>query len=200
MVDAILDAVPRVLARTGAAGLTTNRIAKAAGVSIGSLYQYFRDKRAILAAVRDRHVGQMGETIQLQLSRLAGASLEETLRGLLAAMVEAHARDRHLYELLLFEVPQDAGSDDPALDRRVDDALQRSLAAHAPELDPGLDPRRLVFVLRPLLESLAHAVALRRPRDLSAAAALDEAARVLWGYLGSYRVSGGGAGWGRSRG
>ena len=49
-VEAVLEAVQRVLKRHGVEAITTNRIAEAAGVSIGSLYQYFPDKRAIFTA------------------------------------------------------------------------------------------------------------------------------------------------------
>ena len=52
-VDAILDAVLRILKREGTAAVTTNRIAEVAGVSIGSLYQYFPDKDAIFHTVFD---------------------------------------------------------------------------------------------------------------------------------------------------
>jgi AcrR family transcriptional regulator len=55
-VEAVLDAVVRVLKKHGVDGVTTNRIADAAGVSIGSVYQYFPDKRAIFTALHDRHV------------------------------------------------------------------------------------------------------------------------------------------------
>jgi AcrR family transcriptional regulator len=55
-VEAILDAVVRILKREGFAAITTNHIAEVAGVSIGSLYQYFPDKRAIFVALHGRHV------------------------------------------------------------------------------------------------------------------------------------------------
>lgn len=55
MVDVILEAATRVFDREGAAG-TTNRIADVAGVSIGSLYQYFPNKHAIMAALAWRHL------------------------------------------------------------------------------------------------------------------------------------------------
>jgi len=184
-VEAILEAVTRILKRHGAGAVTTNRIAETAGVSIGSLYQYFRDRRAILLALRDRHVAEMAGLVERALLASAGGDLEETLRGLLEAMVEAHARDHELYTLLLLELPQDAAGDD-GLDQRLGQALRLALAAHGAEMDEARDVERLVFVLRALLESLAHAVALRRPPGVSRQAALDEAARVLRSYVGSY--------------
>ena len=55
-VDAVLAAVPRVIRREGVDAVTTNRIAEAAGVSIGSLYQYFPDKKAIFSALQATEV------------------------------------------------------------------------------------------------------------------------------------------------
>jgi AcrR family transcriptional regulator len=54
-IDAILDAAAHILGKCGWAGLTTNAVAEAAGASIGSLYQYFPDKLALIDAVRQRH-------------------------------------------------------------------------------------------------------------------------------------------------
>ena len=75
-VAAVLDAVVRVLKRDGASRVTTNRIAQVAGVSVGSVYQYFADKRAIFVALRDRHVAEMGQLVERRLVQNAGASLD----------------------------------------------------------------------------------------------------------------------------
>lgn len=66
-VNAILDAVIRLLKRSGTSGISTNRIAEAAGVSIGSVYQYFPDKRAIFVALHDRHIEQVDRVIHRRL-------------------------------------------------------------------------------------------------------------------------------------
>src|SRR5688572_12768484 len=58
IVEAIVEAGRQLLAQEGAASLTTNRIAERAGVSIGSLYRYFPNKQAILAAIYDADTGR----------------------------------------------------------------------------------------------------------------------------------------------
>jgi AcrR family transcriptional regulator len=68
-VDAIFQSVTQIVATQGEAGLTSNRIAEVAGVSIGSLYQYFPSKEAILAAMLDRHC----EMVMLELDALLAA-------------------------------------------------------------------------------------------------------------------------------
>ena len=60
-VDALLEATTRVLLKEGYDRASTNRIAEVAGVSIGSLYQYFPSKEALVAAVIDRHAQEISE-------------------------------------------------------------------------------------------------------------------------------------------
>src|SRR6478735_1117078 len=75
-VDAVLQAVERVLTREGVDALTTNRIAEAAGVSIGSVYQYFPDKRSIFAALHQRHVAQVSQVIDRTVTDHGASTLE----------------------------------------------------------------------------------------------------------------------------
>ena len=72
-VDAIFGAVARLVATEGEAGLTTNRIAETAGVSVGSLYQYFPSKEAILAAMLDQHCNR----VMLELDALLAQARAE---------------------------------------------------------------------------------------------------------------------------
>jgi AcrR family transcriptional regulator len=185
-VDAILDAVTRVLKRNGTEGVTTNRIAEAAGVSIGSLYQYFPHKRAILVALRERHVEKMGRLVESKLVEQAEATLDTLMRGLIEAMIDAHAIDPELHDLLLTEVPHGAEGDQD-FDGRLRRALRLAISSRAHELEPWLDLERILFVLTHMIESLAHGVVLRRPKSLSLRAATEEAVRAVLGYLQAHR-------------
>jgi AcrR family transcriptional regulator len=185
-VEAVLDAVTRVVKREGTARLTTNRIADAAGVSIGSVYQYFADRRAILTALRDRHVAEMSQLVERRLVDHAGATLPALMRGLIEAMIEAHALDPGLYQLLLAQVPPGSG-EEPHLEGRLRGAVRLALASRASELDPAAGEDKLLFVLTQMMESLAHAVVLHRPPSLSLAAAKEEAVRAVVSYVESYR-------------
>src|ERR1700691_6140000 len=99
-VEAVLDAVSRVLKRDGVDAVTTNRIAEVAGVSIGSVYQYFPDKRAIFLALHDRHSERVGRVIESTLVDHAASSLQDLMRALVGAIVDAHAPDPELFQLL----------------------------------------------------------------------------------------------------
>ena len=86
--DAVLDAVVRILKRQGVAAVTTNRIAEVAGVSIGSVYQYFPDKRAIFVALHERHVAAIDRLVEAQLLGHAASPLDAMLRAMIEAMVK----------------------------------------------------------------------------------------------------------------
>ena len=105
-VEALLEATAQVLADVGYAKASTNRIAKRAGVSVGSLYQYFRDKEALVRALVERHIAEQGETLQASLRDLAGLPLEDAVRGVVRRTVEIRQQDRALVRVLYMQLPQ----------------------------------------------------------------------------------------------
>jgi AcrR family transcriptional regulator len=181
-VEAVLDAVVRILKREGLAAVTTNRIAEVAGVSIGSVYQYFPDKRAIFVALHARHVEMIDRMVEAKLLQHAAAPLDTLVRGMVEAMVEAHEGDPKLYELLYSEVPHKAeGTRDFAV--RLHGAFRLAIAARASELGTPRDLDTVVFVVTNMVDALAHGAVLRRPAGTSVAAAKEEAVRAVLAYL-----------------
>ncbi|HEX4517139.1 MAG TPA: TetR/AcrR family transcriptional regulator [Polyangiaceae bacterium] len=177
-VEAVLDAVVRILKREGARAVTTNRVAEVAGVSVGSVYQYFPDKQAIYAALHDRHVREMSQRIDRTLVDHASDSLEGLVRALVTAMVDAHASDPELHELLTSEIPNRGGA--RAFETRLRDALKLALAARRKSMT-ARETERVLFVLPHLIEAFAHGAA--RPGGLSLGAAREEAVRAVLAYL-----------------
>jgi AcrR family transcriptional regulator len=181
-VEAVLDAVIRLLKRGGSKAITTNRIAEVAGVSIGSLYQYFPDKRAIFTALHERHVEQIDRMVQTKLVEHAASSLDELIRAMVEGMVDAHAPDPELYELLMREVPHRAdGTRDFA--ERLHGAFRLAISSRAHELKKGRDLDKVVFVVTHLVEALSHGAVLRRPAKMSLKDAKEEAVRAILAYL-----------------
>jgi AcrR family transcriptional regulator len=182
-VEAVLDAVARVLKRKGVNAVTTNRIAEVAGVSIGSVYQYFPDKRAIFVALHQRHIEQIDRIVETKLFEHAASPLEDLIRAMMEAMIEAHVSDPELYELLLTEVPHRAeGTRDFAV--RLHGAFRLAISSRAHELKRRRrDLDKVVFVVTHMVESLSHGAVLRRPPGLSLAAAKEEAVRAVSAYL-----------------
>src|SRR5215471_19672387 len=89
-VEAMLDAAVKILERGGAPAITTNRIAETAGVSIGSVYQYFPNKHALFVALHERHIGMVADVMRRRISQCAESSLERLVESLVDGMVEAH--------------------------------------------------------------------------------------------------------------
>jgi AcrR family transcriptional regulator len=93
IVDAIVEAGRRLLAEEGPAALTTNRIAERAGVSIGSLYRYFENKEAVVAAICDAATGQeLPELREALRSPLEERPLREWLVEVVDFQLDRHRR------------------------------------------------------------------------------------------------------------
>lgn len=181
-VESVLDAVVRILKREGVKAVTTNRVAEVAGVSIGSVYQYFPDKRAIFVALHERHIKQIDLLVESKLFEHAESSLDDLIRAMVEAMIGAHAPDPELYELLMTEVPHRAeGTRDFTV--RLHGAFRLAISSRAHELKGQRDLDKIVFIVTHMVDSLAHGVVLRRPPRLSLAAAKEEAVRAILAYL-----------------
>ncbi|WP_172300394.1 TetR/AcrR family transcriptional regulator [Pseudoruegeria sp. HB172150] len=100
-VDAIHVATIQVLAREGIARCTTTRVAERAGVSVGTLYQYYAQREAMLAAALERHMKRISGAVEEACATWHGKTLEEMVTGLvhafLAAKFENAEESRSLY-------------------------------------------------------------------------------------------------------
>jgi AcrR family transcriptional regulator len=105
-VDAILAATERLLGTSGYDTMSTNRIALAAGVSIGSLYQYFPSKEAIVAALVERHCLALSQVSHATLAAHADSPLEVTARAVVQAMIAARGVKPKLMQALREQVPR----------------------------------------------------------------------------------------------
>jgi AcrR family transcriptional regulator len=183
-VGAILDATVRIFKRGGATSITTNRIAETAGVSIGSVYQYFPNKQALFMALHERHICSVAEVMRKQILDSEGASLERLIENLIDGFVEAHAVDPELSELLQSEVPHRAdGTVEFSI--RFHEAFCAALAKHKERFASRIDLETSAFILAHMVEALGHAVVLHRPRSLSLTKAKAESCRAILAYLTS---------------
>jgi AcrR family transcriptional regulator len=92
-VDAILEATTQVLLRVGKERLTTTRVALRAGVSVGTLYQYFPNKSALLQAALKRHLNEVTDAIELVCEEQKGNPLPQMATALITAFLQAKMRD-----------------------------------------------------------------------------------------------------------
>jgi AcrR family transcriptional regulator len=181
-VEAVLDAVIRLLKREGLSAVTTNRIAEVAGVSIGSLYQYFPDKLAIFAALHQRHIDQIDRIVQRILVLHATSPLDELVTAMMDAMVEAHEANPELHGLFMSRVSHGAGGTQEFA-VRLHGAFLMAIAARSHELKKSRDPVKSAFIVAHMVDALGHGVVLRRPQGLSRNDAKKEATRAVLAYL-----------------
>lgn len=98
--ELVLQATAEVLRSRGHAGLSTNEVARQAGVSVGAIYQYHPDKAALLAAVRQRHALAMGAVLHATWREAAPRTRDAAVGALVRGLFAAHALDPVLHALL----------------------------------------------------------------------------------------------------
>lgn len=184
-VDAILEAAAQVFERHGYADATTDRIAARAGVSIGSLYQYFGDKRALLVAVAERHLDEGFATVTAALVAPDGTppTLAATLPRVVRALVALHERSPNLHRVLFEEAPLPRRFH-AALARREAELVRFTASVLAAERPAGVrDPALAAYLLVQTVDALAHRVVIHPPPDLARDQVVDEITRMLARYL-----------------
>ena len=180
-VDCVLEAVQLVVKRHGTRAITTNRIADAAGVSVGSLYQYFPDKRAIFTALHDRHVDDVRQVMGQTMADYAAAPLREFAAELVQGLVNVHVDAAELHEIVSSAVPEGALGFRNALHHTFGRVLSRAEQTRY-RLD---ETERMLFVLPRMVESLVHGAVHQVP-TLSRDVVRSEAIRTVQVYVNSF--------------
>lgn len=171
MVTSILDATARVLVEMGFSRTSTNLVAERAGVSIGSLYQYFPSREALVAGVGRRYAEEKRATLEALLKRSTGGDLRADITMVVDAIELAQAADPELSYALVREVPK-LGE----LDWR-EEVEARSLALalsfmskHTSELRKNINHEAAAFVLAKSIEGVMTALTQNRaPKSKSKA-------------------------------
>ncbi len=184
-VDALVEATARILVREGFEKTSTNRIAEIAGVSVGSLYQYFPSKEALVAAVIDRHNEEIMAIVRATLIEVAAMPLEKAVRRLVTVAVEAHRINPKLHRVLAEQIPRAGKLDVEAFNREVHTLVRAYLDSRRKELRK-IDLDVATFICVSTIEAVAHNVVLNQPETLqekTVRALVDETTRMVVGFL-----------------
>lgn len=185
-VDALVEATARILVSEGYDLANTNRIAEKAGVSIGSLYQYFPGKDALVAAVIDRHKEEVMRVVRSALAEVDALPVEAAVRRLVAVAIDAHRVDPELHRVLTEQLPRTGRLGQvETFHREAQAGFAAYLAGHLDELRP-IDVELAAFVCVASIEAVTHGAVLYRPdllKKASVDALVDETTRLVVGYL-----------------
>jgi AcrR family transcriptional regulator len=184
-VDALVEATARILVREGFDKASTNRIAEVAGVSVGSLYQYFPSKEALVAAVIERHRQQIEQAVRGELAEAANQPIKQGVRTLVAMAVKAHRIDPKLHRVLAEQIPRVGRLEKAETFNRENHALFRAyLESHRDEIRAA-DLELAAFICVTAIEAVTHNAVLHHKMVSEEAmdALVDEATRLVLGYL-----------------
>ncbi|GAA4794701.1 TetR/AcrR family transcriptional regulator [Actinomycetospora chlora] len=182
-VERIVVAGRAVLLERGVEGLTTNHVAAAAGISPGSLYQYFPDKEAVLDEVVTRYADDLEERVTRSFVETVGErDPARAVRRVVLALVDALGEHPALLRAVAQRLPRAGDDRRAAFARRVDALLTSTLVARYGRELPH-PPATVAWLLVRTVESLAVGYVLEGPpldRDTFA----DEVTALVLGYLG----------------
>lgn len=180
--DAILEATIQVLLAVGKEQLTTTQVAMRAGVSVGTLYQYFPNKGALLQACLRRHMAEVSEAVKGACERYRSASLREMSSGLIDAYLGAKMRDVKT-SAALYAVSSDI--EGQAIAKVATAETLQSVAALVRSAQESLakDPAVVASVVMAALNGISRRV-LESPSPAETMAVLrEELLALVHGYL-----------------
>lgn len=156
MVTIIKKSATRVLKENGLDGFNTNTVAEIAGVSIGSLYQYFGSKETLIAEIKRDHFQQLRNYFQQAQENLQTSQLGELINAFIDASVKGHEQDPKLHKILSgelegFKIKEKDNSDDSIL-RKVSHAL----TLYKDQLRDNLDIETASELIYHLVEKTVH--------------------------------------------
>lgn len=179
-VDAIVEAAARILSREGWARFTTNKVAEAAGVSIGSYYQYFPDKHSLVTAIRARHL----EDCRTVLKRAAESDrpLPLLIGELVDDIIAIHSMHPGLHRVLLDEIPNVEAFRDPESDFEKEYlGYFGTLVTKHRKDGKRVSSRTIGVIMSDAIDGVVHNAARRG--DLQSADIRSELVRILLSYL-----------------
>ncbi|TNM37753.1 TetR/AcrR family transcriptional regulator [Nocardioides albidus] len=183
MVERIVAAGRSVLVERGYDAFSTNRVATVAGVSPGSLYQYFPDKTAILDVVIDRYWDEVAERVAASLADRIAEFGPAMVRATADALLTALEADRELLRVVAEELPvQRSRERRAALERRVRELIATYLAAR-PDVTHRPHPAVAAWVVVLAIENLSMRWVLDQPDVVTREQLLDEVLALVGGYL-----------------
>ena len=180
-VSAILEAATQVLEAGGLAGFTTNAVAERAGVSIGTLYQYFADTQALLRALAEREIRRALAAIATALRGDPQASGEQRVRAMVRAMVNAFSGRQRARRAVIEAILAQPGASSE---------MMQPISAFLAQSDGTLIQlsREQMFVLSRSLMGIMRAAVVEEQPFFKSRSFEDETVRLVMAYIAAVRT------------
>lgn len=185
-VKALVEATARVLVQDGFYPANTNRIADVAGVSVGSLYQYFPSKEALVVAVIERHRTEMMEVLHSTLRSVSAMPLQEAFRALVRMMIDAHRVNPELHRVLVEDVPRTGRLGEVETFDRESYAVIRAFLEKRQSEMRHLDLDLAAYICVKSVEALTHGAVADHPQWLADDRVdifVEDVTKLIMGYL-----------------
>jgi AcrR family transcriptional regulator len=183
MVETIIEATARVLIKNGYAKTNTNLIAERAGIGVGSVYQYFPNKDALIVALHERHLQQMHHVIDESLSGPKKTTPQKYIAAIVRALLTAHLIEPDLHKILEKELHFLTSAN---TESQSEQNIFRLLRQLLEELRMQIAPTNLdlaVWVVKQIIVSMVHAVVIEQPKQFAVDEIEQAITDAVMGYL-----------------
>ncbi len=182
-VGVIKEAAAHILKAHGYHDFTTNRVAEKAGVSIGSLYQYFPSKESLIAEIKRDHFNELRELVKNAYERTKNDELSVIVGACVEASIDAHRIDPELHSVLSsdlshFDIKEDDHSEDS-----IRTTIEHLLMAHRFQLRANLNIPLAAQLTYKVIEAMVHDTVLYNPQFLDDKDFVDEVTKMVMAYL-----------------
>jgi AcrR family transcriptional regulator len=178
--DALIQAATYILTEVGWEGLTTNAIAERAGVNIGSLYQYFPNKEAVITELQRRHAEVIHEQLNQALARLPQQpSLRTAVTQIIEMVIQEHRIAPAVHKAITEELPRTAR----CLQLDNADLRKQFLTELKPYMKNVPDPDLAIYMMGIAVHAIIHHTAAERPALLARPDMITELVTLFENYL-----------------
>ena len=183
IVEAVVQGAEKILSEEGPEALTTERLAKVSGVSVGSIYQYFESKQAVLDELARQVELRALSILKDRVEQAPGMDLESLIELLVGSLLDGDMGDLKMRRALLTEIPRGWFSEESEkLDRVTEETVRQLLVARGDAVREG-DPQMMVFLCLHTVESTIESAVLRRPELLQDPGFRKELVHMIHAYL-----------------
>jgi AcrR family transcriptional regulator len=184
MVERIIAAAHDVLIERGYDATTTNHIAEAAGISPGSLYQYFPNKAAILTRVINRYAAELAARMSRAFLQSLSSPTRDGVRATVTALLDAYEEHPDLLRVFVEQTPRTHNSPRAVFARRMDDITTAAIMAQSH--DPDRPAETMAWLVVRTVEHVTISYVLERPH-LERETVIEELTDLITGYLDQRR-------------